>query len=204
MKLHYILIPFILIVLVFFVENAFSQDAVSENYIRDINKSRINTGIYGMSVLGSWAAGNFIYSGVSLKGAEGAERYFHIMNIGWNAVNFAIATGGMVEALVAKPGSFNLDATITMQRRMETILLVNTGLDVAYMGTGLLLTHLADSSSRREVLLGFGNSLMLQGGFLLVFDLILYAIHRSKTNRLMDELKNVRISFNQISYTCRF
>ena len=41
-------------------------------------------------------------------------------------------------------------------------------------------------------MLGFNNSLIMQGAFLLLFDFILYWIHRSNSNRLLDKIKNLQ------------
>jgi len=56
---------------------------------------------------------------------------------------------------------------------------------LGYIGTGLLLRHLScQSENRGDLLKGYGNSLLLQGSFLLVIDLFL--------NQL---LKNQRMDF---------
>jgi hypothetical protein len=57
----------------------------------------------------------------------------------------------------------------------ERLLLINSFLDIGYIGTGFLLRHLSDkSATRSDLLKGYGNSLLLQGGFLMIFDMVLY------------------------------
>jgi hypothetical protein len=62
---------------------------------------------------------------------------------------------------------------------LEKTLLFNAGLDVGYIMTGLYLTELSRrAGEQQERLEGYGWSLVLQGGFLLGFDLILYLVQR--------------------------
>jgi len=57
------------------------------------------------------------------------------------------------------------------------VLLINAGLDVAYLGSGFLLRYLSTRyDSRSDLLKGYGNSLILQGAFLLVFDLSFWQV----------------------------
>jgi hypothetical protein len=73
------------------------------------------------------------------------------------------------------PGEI-LDKQLGIQR----LFLINAGLDIAYMGTGYLLKHLAPKYPKNETrLTGYGHSVMLQGAFLFVFDLVMFGIQRS-------------------------
>jgi hypothetical protein len=76
----------------------------------------------------------------------------------------------------------------------EKTLLINSALDVGYIGTGFLLKYFSTKASQRNDLLkGYGNSLILQGGFLLVFDLVLYALLRNE--RMSFDTTNISASF---------
>jgi hypothetical protein len=45
------------------------------------------------------------------------------------------------------------------------------------MGAGLLMRHFSSNSEKRgDLLKGYGNAVILQGGFLLVFDMAMYFI----------------------------
>ena len=100
------------------------------------------------------------------------------MNALWNTVNLALAGFGLAGALRAEP-SPDLFTAIDAQHRLEKTLLFNAGLDVGYVMAGLYLNELArrkpDQSDRLE---GYGRSLVLQGGFLLSFDLVTYLVQR--------------------------
>ncbi len=66
---------------------------------------------------------------------------------------------------------------LARQLKTEKILLINAGLDAAYIGSGFLLRHLSSKSeTRSDLLKGYGNSLILQGAFLMVFDLTFWQV----------------------------
>ena len=126
-----------------------------------------------MVALGGWAVAN-IGVGLALRSREGAAGRFHEMNAIWNVVNLGIAGIGYLTL-----GDPQTTAAGGWQENVgfEKILLFNAGLDVGYVLGGIYLTE----RSRRpgadaDRLLGYGRSIVLQGGFLLVFDLANYFI----------------------------
>lgn len=73
--------------------------------------------------------------------------------------------------------------------KIQRLYLINAGLDVIYVGTGFLLKHLAvNSSKRHDLLKGYGNSVIFQGVFLLVFDLVMYGIQYSRKMNFTEDL----------------
>lgn len=71
----------------------------------------------------------------------------------------------------------------------------NAGLDVGYVLGGLYLTERAKSAAKNpERLRGFGQSIVLQGGFLFVFDLAMYLIVNHHGRLLEPLLKNVTLT----------
>ncbi|HEX8330053.1 MAG TPA: hypothetical protein VF629_21130 [Hymenobacter sp.] len=141
----------------------------------------------GLTVLGAWAAGNLLVSGASLGSTDGSAHYFHQMNVGWGAVNLALAGTGLLAARrAARQPPPNRAGAVRSQLRLENLYLLNAGLDVAYMATGLYLREkgrnpTASGSSARWR--GYGNSLLLQGGFLLLFDGFQFAAHHRHGRR---------------------
>ena len=133
----------------------------------------------GMLVLGSWAAANIGVSGARYFAAEGNEKYFHQMNVGWGVVNLALAGTSFLAARRPAPDASRPEL-VKAQLRTENLYLLNAGFDVAYMATGFYLKERAKSRSsatRHDQLRGYGESLLLQGGFLLAFDGLMYAAH---------------------------
>jgi collagenase-like PrtC family protease len=53
--------------------------------------------------------------------------------------------------------------------KTENLYLINAGLDVVYIGTGFLLKHFSiNNLNKQNLLKGHGNSVILQGGFLMI------------------------------------
>jgi hypothetical protein len=70
-------------------------------------------------------------------------------------------------------------------QNLERTLIFNSGLDIAYIATGLYLRERGKNElnlTRSEQFQGFGKSLMLQGGFLLVFDALFYSSLRYQSS----------------------
>lgn len=139
-----------------------------------------------MTVLGGWAAGNMITSGILMEQHRGSERAFHQMNIGWNVVNLGIAGLGYwhsVRQLARPPG--HPGAMLRQQQKIRQSLLFNAGLDLAYVTAGAWMIDRGRRPQQPDARLeGFGKSLLLQGGFLFVFDLTFFLIHDRRDNRL--------------------
>jgi len=175
-------LTFLLLLLTFFLF-AQTDDLSKINHLR-LNKQRI-----GMLVLGTWAVGN-IATGALLTGQRtGEDRYFHQMNIAWNAVNLGLATFGYFNAINADPAAYDLAATIQQQYNVEKILLLNTGLDVGYVLGGLyLMERSKDTAKNPARLKGFGRSIVLQGSFLFAFDLAFYLVHANTRSAQWQQL----------------
>jgi hypothetical protein len=63
---------------------------------------------------------------------------------------------------------------------------LNAGLDVAYVMTGFFLIEKGkNSANNADRLKGFGYSLILQGGFLFAFDLIMYFTHSHNADLML-------------------
>ena len=155
------------------------------DYQKNFNK--INEGL--MLTLGSYAVSNFAISGAGyfLSEDESTKR-FHEMNVMWNTVNLGLAVPGYLKAR-KNAGNYSIDQMLAEQRKTEQIFLINTGLDVGYFAAGYYMRNDAENRGDQEALFrGYGNSLMLQGGFLFAFDLVAYGIHRSHFNRDFDRL----------------
>lgn len=134
----------------------------------------------GMMVLGSWALANMTIGAYGWNRYSGQQQYFHQMNLFWNSVNLAIAGIALYSNLTTDYSSWGIEEILNKQMKTQRLFLINAGLDMAYMGTGLLLKKIAIKYPKNESrLIGYGNSVLLQGAFLFVFDLVLYGIQRS-------------------------
>lgn len=136
-----------------------------------------------MSILGAWAGLNIIQSSISAASTSGNTQTFFKMNVYWNTVNAAIAGIGFLQAKKALTKKITRQQNWLQQQKTEQFLLLNTGLDAAYITTGLYLREhgLRKNNDQTE---GFGSSIILQGSFLFVLDVIQYLEHHQNGKRL--------------------
>ncbi len=135
------------------------------------------TNQYGMMVLGTWGVSNLIAGSILSFGEPSPKKYFWQMNAAWNTVNITIAAIGYFGA--EKDWS-TISEFINITESYKRAFLFNAGLDVGYIMTGFYLKELANRYTNHSMrLTGYGNSLILQGGFLFVFDIVKYAIHHN-------------------------
>ncbi len=173
--------------------------------LSDFNQGRLQRQKTGMLVLGSWAVGN-IALGAALAGQRsGEDRYFHLMNAGWNVINLGIAGLGYLSAVNTDPAAFDLYQTVQEQHKFQKILLFNAGLDVGYMLGGVYLIERAKNTENKpERLRGFGKSIILQGAFLFVFDLANHIIHAGHNDELRNLMSGVYFSGDQLGIVLSF
>lgn len=144
--------------------------------LTEFNAGRLQRTQRCMWVLGAWGAANVAVGGIGIGlSKRGENRAFHQMNLGWGLVNLGLAASGIWTASHADPAVFDLVASIGEQHRIERILLFNAGLDVGYIMSGVWLQAKARTSERsQERFKGFGRSIVMQGAFLMAFDLGAY------------------------------
>ncbi len=157
-------------------------NAQSDSLLKDFHLERMNINESAMLVLGGWVVGNILVGTYGNFKASGEAKYFHQFNAMWNVVNLGIAAFGYFNAVNSDPASMTNLEILNDYNSLQSFLLLNAGLDVAYIMTGFYLKERAKNSSSAERLKGYGNSLLLQGGFLLLFDVTLYFIHQNNAN----------------------
>ena len=175
-----------------------NNDCLSQ--LQEFNQQRYRMDKRLMLVLGSWASSNIFGSGIGWAvSTNESTKYFHQMNVMWNAVNLGLSIPGYIKA---RRGNNRLSffETLNEQRKTETIFLVNAGLDIAYISSGILLKNRStEDPAERARLAGFGNSIILQGGFLLIFDWVAFSLHRGHSkNELNPLLQRIQPSLSGI------
>lgn len=187
---------FTLALLLMLIPEVVAQDLSSELDL--YNSHRIDLNKTGMLVLSGWALGNIALGSYGYFRTGGKNKYFHQMNAAWNLVNLSIGAFAYYNYLHADPSSFSLAESMREAQSMENILLLNIGLDVGYIATGAFLWERGIRKDN-DRLLGYGPSLILQGGFLLVFDAILYGLNRTHNEKLFNLIDNVTLSASLVS-----
>ena len=134
--------------------------------------------------LGSFALANIAVGAVAAGQTTGETKYFHKMNVYWNLVNLGIAGAGLLGSWKRNADSETLADAVRQHENMKQILLINAGLDVAYVVGGAYFRERANSHpDKADQLRGYGKSIMAQGGFLLAFDLVNYFIFKNRGDK---------------------
>ncbi len=158
-----------------------------------------------MYLLGGWALANMSTGVFGWARYENEQKYFHQMNAAWNLVNAGIATYALLS--MDRDGPEGLSGQELMRRhiRSEHIYLINAGLDLLYMAGGALMIHAAGNSTTRPGLLkGYGQSVLLQGGFLFLFDLAKFGIQYRRRQHFEASLLGAGISPHGLSVVIAF
>jgi hypothetical protein len=137
--------------------------------------------------LGAWATGSVAVGAVLAIVGRAVDapvvRGFARQQIGWGAIDGAIAAFGAARSRGQQPDSLALvgphdgptPADAERARKLERVLAINTGLDVVYVSSGIALAGAAEPLARRMgrdryELVGDGLGIVVQGGFLLALD----------------------------------
>lgn len=162
-----------------------------------------------MLVLGGWSVGNIAVGAVGRARTTGSTQYFHEMNLAWNSVNLVIAGLGYWGAHRQPTDDLSMYATLERHYGHQKALLFNAGLDFAYLGMGAYFLERSQNETdptAQDRWQGYGQSLLLQGGFLLAFDLVQYQLHHRRTKQLRPLLEQSSISWqgNGVSWRYTF
>lgn len=176
--------------------NSFAQEEWQQiaSNSQDINET-------GMQVLLGWSILNISSGTYGFFKTEGSRQYFHQMNGIWNLVNAGIAIGALSGMQNETMGS--LQEAYKSGQNMEKILLANAGLDVGYIAAGGFLLE-RGKRKNAERFRGYGRSVMIQGGFLLALDVVLFALNQQQNQELYKILEQVNVSSHGVGVNIPF
>ena len=172
--------------------------AQSDSLIKQFDRKKQKLNHTGMIVLSSWAGANIAGSaiGYGLTNSYG-EKQFYIMNGAWGLINLGIALPGVFAKPKESAGIYELQKS---QTKMEKIFLANAVLDVAYITGGVCLKQYSYNQSdikKQQQFNGFGNSIMIQGAGLLIFDSFMTVLNNRHRKKDLDSfLQKATISFS--------
>lgn len=171
------------------------------------NTRRVQLSQRATWVLAGWATTNLgAGAWVSGNAERGTEAwYFGNMTMGWSAINLGIAIPGLLALRKEARTPLDIPGTFKAQRRTEMLYLLNTGLDLGYMGLGLWMQERGQRTTGEDGarLRGFGNAILVQGAFLFAYDLVAYVAHSLHWSRKRDDLYR-QLQFNGTSLSYRF
>lgn len=164
-----------------------------QSTLNELNARRQQIDKTAISLLASYSAANIVYGTIASGQTTGSNKYFHQMNAIWNGVTLGIVAIGHFTA--KKEGELELAASLKKQHSVEKLFLFNTALDLAYVAGGAYMYEKSKTTTNKpERLKGYGQSVMLQGGVLLLFDGVMYAIHQKHGKKLNQLLQKVQIA----------
>lgn len=97
--------------------------------------------------------------------------YFNQANFNWNLINIGIVGFNYYSLRRMRQKSWSIKDLEKRKKRTQRALAINIGLDFLYISYGFFLKQRQESSEfNYPSYQGNGNSLILQGSFLLIFD----------------------------------
>jgi len=179
------------IILLLVALTSLSRNAGAESppadFLTEFNTDRIELNTWAMVVLAGWAVGNIAVGTVGNFTSSGSSKYLHQGNAAWNVVNLAIAGFALYGLMGEDAASLNAAETLEKAHDMEWLLWLNSGLDLAYIAAGGFLWERGLRKDGQR-LVGYGRALIIQGGFLLLFDLTLVALNMRLNQDLVPQL----------------
>lgn len=169
--------------------------------LKEWNRDRLTTSRVGMIVLGSWAVANMGVGAVGF-GLETDERLraLHLSNLVWNSVNLTLALISLIREWDDDPASFDAKASLVSSEGSEKVFFINAALDLGYLAAAAFFWQRGEATNT-PWLVGVGQSLVIQGAFLVLFDGIMGILNARLTNRL---LEGVDIQVTPLGVAARF
>ncbi len=152
------------------------------------NRDRLQTSRVGMIVLGAWAVGNMGVGAFGF-GLERDERlrFLHLGNLLWNAVNLGLALNTLIREWNANPAALDAKESVRAAEQIEKIFFINGALDLGYLAFSAFLWQRGEATGDAR-LVGLGQALLIQGAFLVCFDVTMGILNARLTGRLLDGL----------------
>ncbi len=127
-----------------------------------------NVAVAAMAILAVWAAFWAGFSVTRYNSKDKAKKAFWRMSLYWGIINLAVAAFGLVQTQTRKNEFIQ---SRSLQEQQVTIVGINVHLDVLYIVIAAILVISAHKKTPRR--LGYGKAILVQGLFLLIFDIIL-------------------------------
>jgi len=150
-----------------------------------------------MLTLGAWATANIAGGFIVASQTHGEAKYAWRMNAYWNFINLGLAGMGYLNARKAMIKKFGLTDNLTAQQSIEKLYVFNLGLDLVYITGGFYLRERGNSQTKdksRDQFKGYGTSIAIQGGFLLLMDGVMIMLHHENTARLNNRVRRLELN----------
>lgn len=178
-------LPFVLLLLVTAASGQTSfNDSLAQSRNRITQKA--------MLTLGAWATANIASGFVIASQTQGEASYAWRMNAYWNVINLGLAGMGYLNARRALSKKYGLADNLSAQQAIEKLYVFNLGLDLVYITGGFYLRERGNSETKqdgRDQFKGYGTSIAIQGGFLLLMDGVMLMLHHKNSLRLNNKVR---------------
>jgi len=184
---------FFLIVLISTAGLALSQSSFNDSLAQSRNRITQKA----MLALGAWATANIASGFIIASQTQGEAKYVWRMNAYWNFINLGLAGMGYVNARKSMMKKFGLADNLTAQQSIEKLYVFNLGLDLVYITGGFYLRERGNSQTKinsRDQFKGYGTSIAIQGGFLLLMDGVMIMLHHQNTIRLNNKVRQIELN----------
>ena len=145
----------------------------SAQSLSQLNQGQANVLETGMFVLGGWAIVNILYSSFKLTKATRSRKYLFQMNVYWNIMNLLVASYALYVILSKDSTSLALSESLLLHDSFKKALYLALGLSFGFILLGAFLKERARVAFKTERMQGWGQSIMFQGAFLLLLNLVL-------------------------------
>jgi hypothetical protein len=137
-----------------------------------------------MQILTSWGLTSTIVGGVLMLGDD---TDFGLMTASWGIINAGL---GISALLSRKKEVYTHKDLLRDEILFNRIIAINSALNMSYILGGLALSHINDSPRLNS----YGDAIIIQGAFLLIFDTVLLINSSGRLNRLVSLKEAVTIA----------
>ena len=143
-----------------------------------------------LAVLAWWCFLHLLIGIPMLLWSAGWLWYFATMNISWALINLWIVFKLYDHICHRRFRKGNVYRRFQIQQHVEKMLALNIGLDISYCLAGLYMSSwIGEGTSGMWV--GFGNAVLLQGGYLLIHDISFFILHHRNYRKCRPFLEDV-------------
>jgi hypothetical protein len=153
------------------------------------NRQKYEDDKLSMKILTSWGLISTVGGGMLMLGDH---TDFGLMTASWGIINAAL---GINALYFSQNQEHTYEVILRDEILFNRIIAINSALNVSYILGGLALNYLNDSPRLNN----YGNAIIIQGAFLLVFDSVLLINSSRRLNRLVSLKEAVTIAPSPIN-----
>lgn len=143
-----------------------------------------------LAVLAWWCFLHLLIGIPMLLWSAGWLWYFATMNISWALINLWIVFKLYDHIYHRRFRKGNVYRRFQIQQHVEKMLALNIGLDISYCLAGLYMSSWIGEGTS-DMWVGFGNAVLLQGGYLLIHDISFFILHHRNYRKCRPFLEDV-------------